>query len=121
MAPETPDKDTLYYDGECPICSAEIKRLSKQIDEHIELVDINRVEHPPVEKNRLFSELHLFKSNGDVLIGLDANVAAWQHTKWANIAAVLQWPVIHFFVSHAYKLWLWWYQRQRTKRRLNTN
>ncbi len=120
MAPETPDKDTLYYDGECPICSAEIKRLAEHTDERIELIDINRAEHLPVDKNRLFSELHLFRSNGDVLIGLDANVAAWKHTKWAKVASILQWPVVHWFARQVYSVWLWWYQHQRTKRLLNT-
>lgn len=85
-------------------------------DDQIELIDINSTEQLPLDKPTLFSELHLLQGNGKMLKGLDANVAAWQHTKWAALAGVLKWPVIRWFSQLAYRGWLRWYHRQRTKR-----
>ena len=108
--------DTLFYDGQCPICSAEITRLEAQVDENIVCVDINTASSTPLDKLALFSQLHLLTADGKLLIGLEANVAAWQHTKWRGLANMLLWPVIRWFAELAYQGWLLWYQRQRAKR-----
>jgi predicted DCC family thiol-disulfide oxidoreductase YuxK len=109
-------KDTLFYDGECPICNAEITKLEAQIDDNLVCVDIHSATITPVDKPALFSQLHLLRADGELLVGLEANVAAWQHTKWAGVANILLWPVIRWFAELGYKAWLFWYQRQRAKR-----
>jgi predicted DCC family thiol-disulfide oxidoreductase YuxK len=109
-------KDTLFYDGQCPICNAEITRLEAAVDEELICVDIHSVASTPVDRQTLFSQLHLLRSDGELLVGLEANVAAWQHTKWRVLASFLLWPVIRWFAELAYQGWLIWYQRQRAKR-----
>ncbi len=109
-------KDTLFYDGQCPICNAEVTRLEAQSDDALVCVDINVATHVPADKHALFSQLHLLKADGTLLLGLEANVAAWQHTRWRSVAKVLLWPVVRWLSELAYQLWLLWYQRQRAKR-----
>lgn len=114
-------KDTLFYDGQCPICSAEIKRLKAQVDEALVCVDIHSATSTPLDKQQLFSQLHLLRADGKLLVGLEANVAAWQHTKWRGLASLLLWPVIRWFSELGYQGWLLWYQRQRAKRVTDQN
>lgn len=109
-------KDTLFYDGQCPICSAEISRIISAADGSINIVDINSTAKLPLDQKTLFSELHLLKPNGEILVGLEANVAAWQHTKYRGIASILLWPVIRQMAELGYKVWLLWYHRQRKSR-----
>lgn len=109
-------KDTLFYDGQCPICRAEVTRLEAHVDDAIVCVDIHTAASIPLDKQALFSQLHLLKADGTLLVGLEANVAAWQHTKWRGLANVLLWPVIRWFAELGYQAWLLWYQRQRAKR-----
>jgi predicted DCC family thiol-disulfide oxidoreductase YuxK len=112
-------KDVLYYDGQCPICTAEVDRLNAQIDDGMECIDIHSAAEIPLDKETLFSQLHLQKSDGTLLVGLEANVAAWQHTKWRGLANILLWPVVRQFAELGYRCWLLWYQRQRAKRTNN--
>lgn len=112
--------NTLYYDGSCPICSGEICKLESLVDNGIEFIDINSTDDLPINKELLFSELHLFKPDGQVLKGLEANVAAWQHTKWRRVAGLLLLPGIRFFSEKAYEIWLFWYKRSRAKRLSST-
>jgi len=109
-------KDTLFYDGQCPICNAEIARLEAHVDDNLVCVDIHSEASVPIDRQALFSQLHLLKADGELLVGLEANVAAWQHTKWRVLASILLWPVIRWFAKLAYRGWLIWYQRQRAKR-----
>lgn len=108
--------DTLFYDGQCPICSAEIHRLQSQLDSELNCIDIHQVQDTPVDRERLFSELHLRRADGSWLVGLEANVAAWQHTRWRGLAKVLLWPGVRWFAELGYRLWLRWYQKQRALR-----
>ena len=117
METQTNDpRDTLFYDGQCPICSAEIKRLKNEADEHLGFVDITEADDLPLERDQLFSELHMLREDGQWVAGLEANVLAWQHTRWRWLAGVLLWPGIRFFAQAGYRLWLRWYQRQRANR-----
>jgi predicted DCC family thiol-disulfide oxidoreductase YuxK len=109
-------KDTLFYDGECPICNAEISRLKTHVNDDLVCVDIHSATSTPTDKQAMFSQLHLLTADGNLLVGLEANVAAWQHTKWRRVANILLWPVVRWFAELGYQGWLLWYQRQRAKR-----
>lgn len=105
--------DTLFYDAQCPICSAEVQRLQTQLHTDLYCVDIHQAELSLIEKERLFSQLHLRRADGTWLVGLEANVAAWQHTRWRPFANILLWPGVRWFAELGYWLWLRWYQKQR--------
>jgi predicted DCC family thiol-disulfide oxidoreductase YuxK len=76
--------DTLYYDGRCPLSSTEMQKLKLHADDKMRLVDIHKLADDASlpAKEMLLSELHLKRADGEFLKGLDANVAAWQHTRF---------------------------------------
>ena len=107
--------DTLYYDAQCPICSTEINVLKGQADSKLRFVDIHQV-NDSADKETLFKELHISRADGTWAVGLEANVLAWQHTRWRAFASVLTWPLIRPIANLAYRVWLRWYQWQRKRR-----
>ncbi|ARN75481.1 thiol-disulfide oxidoreductase DCC family protein [Oceanicoccus sagamiensis] len=100
-------RDTLFYDGQCPLCSVEMKKLRQQAGQQIQLVDIHSLSPSPElpDKNALLRSLHLQKANGDLLQGIEANVAAWQHTRLGIFWRWLRWPVIKPLANFCYHYW----------------
>lgn len=111
------DKDTLFYDDHCPVCIKEMAKFRKYHDENIELVAISSLE--PAKQNRLLSQLHIQTSAGRWVTGLEANVLAWQHTRFRFCASILFWPGVRWLAEIGYRLWLNWYQWQRRRRASN--
>lgn len=99
--------DTLYYDGQCPLCSAEMKKLTRHADPNLELVDIHSLvdEAGLPTKHQLLTSLHLKQADGTLLTGLDANVAAWQHTRFGVFFRCLRWPVLRSVADWFYDRW----------------
>jgi len=79
-------KETLYYDGACPLCAREMKHLAKLKRESLDLVDIHGLEitEEMPSKEDLLLNLHL-KRGEEWVVGADANVAAWQHTRFGAL------------------------------------
>ncbi|MFT7528878.1 MAG: putative DCC family thiol-disulfide oxidoreductase YuxK [Arenicella sp.] len=108
------DKDTLFYDDACPICSAEMAKLAKHHDNGLELTPISTL---PVEHQAaLRTELHLRTEEGEWLKGLEANVRAWQHTRYSKVANLLLHPMFRWIAELAYQTWLTYYQWARKRR-----
>jgi predicted DCC family thiol-disulfide oxidoreductase YuxK len=98
-------KDTLYYDGQCPLCKREIARLRK-ISDGLELCDIHAVVDAGLpSRDTLLRNLHFRSAQGEFVTGLDANVAAWQYTRFGWLWQVLQWPMIRPVAARCYSLW----------------
>ena len=91
MAMQEPD--TLYYDGSCPLCQREMSHLAKLKSDQLVLQDIHAL--PPgaegPDKETLLQNLHL-KRGSEWVVGLDANVAAWQYTRIGFFWRWLSWP-----------------------------
>ena len=100
------EKETLYYDGACPLCAREMKHLSKLKHESLDLVDIHSIEFTKgmPSKATLLLTLHL-KRGDEWVTGADANVAAWQHTSVGFLWRWLRWPVIRRIVDPIYAFW----------------
>jgi predicted DCC family thiol-disulfide oxidoreductase YuxK len=100
-------KDILYFDGNCPLCTAEMGKLRRCADSTLELQDIHQLGDDPElpTRDELLRSLHLRSADGTLVSGLDANVAAWQHTRFAGLWRVLQWPVVKSLAGHAYQFW----------------
>ncbi len=99
-------RDTLYYDGSCPICTREVAKLRQLSGNALELRNIHEVAEsdlPP--KDTLLRELHLKTAGGEMLVGIDANVAAWQHTRYGILLRWLRWPVIRSIAARIYAVW----------------
>ena len=98
-------KETLYYDGACPLCRFEITQLIKLVDNNIAFQDVHSLVLDPVEVESRLKILHLETAEGLILKGLDANVAAWQHTRLGFLFRILRWPLVRQFADVVYKYW----------------
>lgn len=114
-AKQTAACDTLFFDAQCPICSAEVNSLKEQADSSLSFVDIHEIDESE-DKATLFNELHVQRADGTWAVGLEANILAWQHTRWRSLVSVLKWPVIRPIANLGYRVWLRWYQWQRKRR-----
>lgn len=105
--------DTLFYDGQCPLCQKEMARLARSKDKKLTLVDIHALTDFDGLPSReaLLRDLHL-RRGGAFLIGIDANVAAWQHTRYGVFWRWLRWPGVRPFAEFGYRRWAAWRYRR---------
>ena len=100
------EPDTLYYDGRCPLCQREMSHLAKLKSDQLVLQDIHAL--PPgtegPDKITLLQNLHL-KRGSEWIIGLEANVAAWQYTRFGFLWRWLSWPLVKTLASWIYRRW----------------
>ena len=109
------ESDILYYDGRCPLCQREMSHLAKLKSEQLVLQDIHAL--PPgtegrPDKETLLQNLHL-KRGSEWVVGLEANVAAWQYTRIGFLWRWLSWPLVKPVASWCYRQWA---VRRYTKR-----
>ena len=102
------NKDTLYYDGACPLCRAEIGKLRRYCNGRLALRDIHELENGDagVDKQTLLSRLHLRTADGRWITGLQANIRAWQYTPFRHLWRMLDWPLVNLVSHRAYEFWL---------------
>jgi len=107
-------KDTLYYDGRCPLCMKEIAKLEALGDPSLALTDIHSLSSDETlpDKDTLLRQLHLKTADQQLLTGLDANVAVWQHTRFGWLLSWLRWPIIRQIADAAYNSWAGWRYRR---------
>lgn len=107
-------KDTLYYDGACPLCAAEMAKLSRYTGDQLVLENIHSLDDQGglPDKQVLLKRLHLRTADGQWLVGIDANIRAWHYTPYGRFWRILGWPLIKPFSMAAYELWLVWRQRR---------
>lgn len=104
--------DELYYDGQCPLCVAEMDKLEKLVGAQLKLVDIHGLEDNSLpDRETLLGTLHL-RQQGRLRTGLDANVEAWQYTRYGWLWRPLRWPLIHQVASLCYNAWARWRYRR---------
>ena len=100
---------TVFYDGRCPLCSAEMKQLSEfDTEGKLLLEDINahdfqqRFPHiDPVEADRI---LHGQYASGEMIYGLDVTQQAWELVGRHSWLKLLRLPVIRWFADIGYLL-----------------
>ena len=102
--------DKLYFDGHCPLCVKEMDRLEKIKGDSLELVDIHSLDatDSPVDKDTLLRVLHLEEDGGVMRTGIDANVAAWQHTRYGILWRWMRLPLIRPLIEVVYDRWARW-------------
>jgi predicted DCC family thiol-disulfide oxidoreductase YuxK len=64
------------------------------------------------DRDTLLRQLHLQTADGKLLTGVEANVAAWRHTRWSFLFAWMEWPLIRIMSSAAYAHWAAWRYRR---------
>lgn len=100
-------KDTLFFDGSCPMCTKEIKLLKNISDGGLSFVDVHKCE---IDKNLppkldMLKVLHLRTAQGGWMKGVSATVQAWSHTNWGWIFKPLLWPLINHIAEYVYEKW----------------
>ena len=98
--------DTLFYDGQCPLCAKEIRLLRRLADDGLQFSDIHRLSEPHEPgREQLLKTLHLKTDDGGWATGLRATVTAWRHTRLGWLFAPLLWPGLEFVASRVYRRW----------------
>ena len=98
---------TIFYDGGCPLCLAEMKHLLK-LDKHnkLELVDINQqgfeAMYPNINRTKAEQILHAQLADGSILLGLDVTHKAWSLVGKGQWTAILRWPIVRVITDFFY-------------------
>lgn len=106
---------TIFYDGNCPLCAAEMDHLKKNDDDNlITFVNIHQENfdrtYPDIKFSSAMKILH-GKYNGELLLGLAVTHRAWTLVGKGFWVAPLNWPVIKK-ISHWVYLGLAKYRHQ---------
>ena len=99
---------TVWYDGDCPICTAEIG-LMRRLDRTsaIEFVDLSRPGPCPTDREARLARLHAQTRGGPIVAGAAAFVAMWRVLPALRPLAVLASPPpVLWLLEHAYRLFL---------------
>jgi len=98
---------TVFFDGHCPLCSAEMRQLNRL--DHLKLlklIDLHQADftllYPHVDKVQASNILQAQQSDGTMLYGLDANCKAWEIVGKKRWLRVLRWPVIRIIADRGY-------------------
>jgi len=105
------DGPTVYFDGSCPLCSAEIRHYAAQRGgKKLNFVDVS------VARNNLGSDLrdddalrrfHVRLPDGKLVSGARAFVAIWNHLPgWRWAARMARFPGVIIVLEGAYRLFL---------------
>ena len=97
-------KTTLYFDGQCPLCSREIAKLKKSVLEPISFVDIHEADLSKTDKTLFLKKLHLFR-DGEVEVGFKANLSLWIATRYGWLFAVFKVPLVFELCDAIYDFW----------------
>ena len=105
---------TVFYDGRCPLCLAEMRQLSAHNTEgRVVLEDLHApgfVERfPHIDPVRAQNLLHGELDSGEILLGLDVTCTAWSLVGRHRWLAVLRWPLIRPVADRVYL----WFARHR--------
>ena len=91
----------------------EMTRLEQLKSDDLQLADIHELEDPSLpDKDTLLRNLHLRTANGEILIGVDANVAAWDFTPRGRWFHWLRWPLLRPVTDRVYRYWAEWRYRR---------
>ena len=99
---------TVWYDGDCPICTAEIG-LMRRLDRAsaIEFVDLSLPGVCPTDRNARLARLHAQIRGGPMVAGAAAFVAMWRVLPALRpLAALASPPPVLWLLERAYGLFL---------------
>lgn len=127
-------KLTVYVDGSCPLCRAEIAHYQGQVGgDALCIVDVSKTVPPDLTQQQAMQRFHVRKLNGDLVSGAAAFVSIWAvlpRWSWASrlttlpgatpvleIAYRVFLPVRPFLsaVFGAVQSWKWKVQKQKTR------
>lgn len=98
---------TIFYDGKCPLCAAEMKSLAKfDTNNQLILEDLHaddfQQRFPHIDPIAADQVLHGQLDDGRVIKGLDVTCTAWKLVNKHSWLQILRWPVVRLFADKAY-------------------
>lgn len=105
---------TIYYDGACPLCTAEMSNIKQRsTDGRLEFVDISvpgfASQPPGVTQEALMRLIHARKADGSVIAGMEVFRLAYGAAGIGWVAGALGLPVIGALAERLYP----WIARNR--------
>lgn len=98
---------TVWFDGNCPICSQEIGWLKRQTDASVSYVDLTTETLLPLERSALMRRFHAQELNGPLLSGIDAFAALWHRSAFLKpLSSAAQVPVFRWILELSYECFL---------------
>jgi predicted DCC family thiol-disulfide oxidoreductase YuxK len=98
--------DTLFYDASCPLCRREVALLQRIARPTLAFQDLHTARNKSLpSREALLQSLHLQRASGEMVTGLAANVAVWQHTRFGAPWRLLMLPGIRALAERAYDSW----------------
>lgn len=102
---------TVYYDGSCPLCSAEIAHYRRMdISRRLVFMDVSKANGalgPELDRSTLMSRFHVRRSDGTLLSGAAAFVSIWRRLpRWRWVANAAALPGATFLLEMLYRLFL---------------
>jgi predicted DCC family thiol-disulfide oxidoreductase YuxK len=106
--PHTPEL-TLYYDGQCPLCQAEIHFLQSRNGEgKLDFVDVTEANFAAnahhISCEAAMAQIHGRLANGQVLVGVPVFAQAYQLARLPVLAWILSRPWLQPVLGPAYVL-----------------
>lgn len=100
---------TMYHDGACPLCQAEVVLLKQRSRRgQIRFVDVRDVafenESGAPSRERALGVMHGRIGDGKLLQGVDVMAAAYQRTDLSVMSWLLSRPAIRPFLDAAYRI-----------------
>ena len=102
---------TVYFDGSCPLCSAEIRHYGAQEgSERLRFVDVTDNGSdlgPELAQNEAMARFHIRRPDGQLLSGARAFVAIWRVLPaWRWAARLASIPGVTPMMEAAYRMFL---------------
>ncbi len=100
---------TIFYDGRCPLCLAEMRQLhalNKQGKLRFEDIHAENFQQrfPDINSDAAARILHGRLETGELLLGLDVTHRAWSLVGKKRWLAALRWPLIRPVADLAYRV-----------------
>lgn len=108
---DAPRQLTVYFDGSCPLCTAEIGHYRKQQGaQTIDFVDVSAADAPlacGLDRDAAMARFHVRESDGRLYSGAEAFTRIWARLpawRWASHAARV--PGVTFLLERSYRAFL---------------
>ncbi|MCV2401603.1 DUF393 domain-containing protein [Marinomonas sp. C2222] len=90
---------TIFYDGNCPLCKAEMNQLQQlDLNNNLSLENIHaedfQLRFPDISPSRADQILHGQLATGEMIYGLDVTCLAWKTVGKHSWMQALRWPLI---------------------------
>lgn len=103
LAPRFPM--TLYFDGSCPLCSAEMRKLrARDLHKRLRFVDCSPADFSagPAPRTALMDAIHAVDAQGHVFVGVPALRAAYVAVGLRVVDSLLALPGLRHLADRAY-------------------